>query len=113
MRLTLQSSQMPPTAASLPRDTFDEAVTRYRSYVMPMVEAMIKKVDAEKTAKFDWVKDKSHHGAVRTLDGRHLVQCQKYNSQTWRDNAPGWLLIKPKAMNTLEAVGKKWNPEKS
>ena len=57
-----------------------------------------------KKVQFQWVKDKSHDGAVRILGGRHLRHCQVNSSLTWRDRhelhpASAWENVKPAGLD--------------
>jgi hypothetical protein len=66
------------------QEAFDAAAREYQRAVVPLVEAMVEAVNLQ-AVKFARIKEKSHHGAVRTRDLRHLQHCHSHNSQTWWD----------------------------
>ena len=57
---------------------FLDASKAFHQHVVPLVCHMCDRV-AVGRVKFEWIKNKSHDGAVRILDGRNLelVQCFK------------------------------------
>ena len=67
-----------------------------------MIEAMV--VVVNNGLGFAWIKNKSHHGAIRISDDRHLAFCRTYHSQTWRDlgteGHDSWIQVPPKGLHT-------------
>ena len=69
---------------------FDAAALRFRRRVVPLVERMVATVESG-MVKSKWVKNKSHDGADRIPDGRHLAHCHHHNSIKWADKTSSWM----------------------